>query len=408
MATSFHLTLNGLSALRVMRELRRRGYDVARMRRSNLITPHPGARGRWSRGLVHERLKDYPTVASFTSERPLDVAVPKAADRLRFVGATNTVYAAGLSEGAFLEVGEGLYISSPELLFLELASAMDLPRHLLLGMELCGSFARDAANPRGGEVAYQLPAATSVAKIRSFVEGCRGVRGLLAARRTLEYLEDNAWSPMEAVIAAFAVMPAEELGYELWPIDLNARVDAGGGAAKETRVPDIRFRGSDVGLNYDGEGHAPMEDVVDAATKVAANPGSQAAARELAEALERVRKGVVEDKRRDRDLGAAGLTVFAVTKEDLYERGGLDRLMMQVIHRIEREGNRRLGFQRALIANETIGRFRQDLIWSLLPGRQAIEARQRLCASHVSTARAMVHDMTLEDGELVEELVYPL
>lgn len=408
MATSFQLSLNGLSALCVMRELRRQGYDVARMGRSDLVAPHPGERGRWSRALVRERLGDYPAVAIFTSEHPLDVAVPKAADRLRFTGAANTVYAAGLSEGAFLKVGEGLYVSGPELLFLELALVMDLPRHLLVGMELCGSFARDAANPRGGEVAYQLPAATSVEKIRSFVEGCRGVRGLLAARRTLEYLEDNAWSPMEAMIAAFAVMPAEEMGYELWPIELNGRVGAGEGAAKETRVPDIRFRGSDVGLNYDGEGHAPMEGVADAAARVAADPGSQVAAHELAEALERVRRGIVEDKRRDRDLGAAGLTVFAATKEDLYERGGLDRLMMQVIGRIEREGNRKLGFQRALIANDTIGRFRQDLIWSLLPGRQAIEARQRLCASHVSTARAMVHDMTLEDGELVEELVYPL
>ena len=49
-----------------------------------------------------------------------------------------------------------------------------------------------------------------------------------------------------------------------------------------------------------------------------------------------VREKAVDDVRRNRELAADGLTVFPITKEDLREKGGLDRVMRQVVESIER------------------------------------------------------------------------
>ena len=59
---------------------------------------------------------------------------------------------------------------------------------------------------------------------------------------------------------------------------------------------------------------------------------------------------------------------MAMTKEDLNERGGLDRLMLQVINTIERKGARQLKWQRKALESKLLCDLRQELIWSLLPG----------------------------------------
>lgn len=368
------LALNGLSALKVLRHLRQSSQpDLDQLSRATLPEPDPGERGRWSQKDIISFLQPFGCAGTFDDKDPLCAAVPSARDRLRVKGVRNTVYATGLPSDAFIEVGRGLYISSPELLFVELATCMPPEVQLLCGMELCGTFSRDAAAPRNGEVAYQVPPVTCVERIRAFVESCRGINGLNQSREALEWLLDNAWSPLEAVIAELAILPAGMLGYDLWPVDLNLRVETKDGATKASRVPDLIFRGTDVGLNYDGEGHLPLQDVVDAAMHVALSPEEKSAEHELSEALDRVRSGSVSDKRRDRELSSAGMTVLAMTKEDLYERGGLDQVMRQVIDTIERTGKRRLTKQRALLESPLLSAMRQELIWSLLPGRIGAE-----------------------------------
>jgi len=364
-----NLTFCGLSALRVLRQLRGKRVDVTKLPRIDLRAPSMGGEGRWARSAISAALEDYGCVANFNDQRPLDIAVPSASDRLRVKGVTNTVHSTGLPSGAFLELGDGLSIASPELLFVELANKMAQEVHLIVGMELCGTYARDATNPRNGAVTYQVPAATSVERIRSFIAQCRHVNGLGPASETLEWLLDNAWSPMEAVVAALAVLPEAMLGYAMWPVDLNPRTDVGENAASYSRVPDLVFRGTSVGLNYDGDGHLPLKSLVDAAMHVVDTPGEQAAQDALVDAVQSVREGVLSDKRRDRDLSAAGFTVLPLTKEDLYERGGLDRLMLQVMDAIERSGKRDLSKQRTMMSSKLLGDLRQLLIWSLLPGR---------------------------------------
>lgn len=392
------ITINSLSALRLLRQHRVvNPAPITSLPRIGLDHPKSEQGGRWSARDVAANLARFGEAGSFSEARPLHVCVPDAASRLRFKGVKNTVCTKGLPESAFLDLGEGIAISSPELVFVEMAQVMDMPTHMLLGMELCGTFARDPMDPRNGNVTYKVKPATSVERLRGFVDSCPRIPGINKALHTLEYLLDNAWSPMEALLATMCVLPAAENGYDLWPLDLNVREDLEV-ASKETRVPDILFRGTNVGLNYDGEDHLPLKTIVDAAMRVATEPGNKLSETELEEAIHNVRSRSVDDKRRDRDLNASGFTVFPVTKEDLLERGALDLLVKQVIRAIERQGARNLSTQRKALSNETLRTWRQELIWSLMPGRGAAEARKRLSESSVEVRRIVITAERLGDA----------
>ena len=197
------------------------------------------------------------------------------------------------------------------------------------------------------------------------------------ARATLDLLCDEAWSPVEAIVAAMAALPVTDYGYGLAPLRLNHREFTpsrlASAAARGSRVPDIIFEGTHSGINYDGAVHLDLDSIVLAAQEAAADPDD----RELQEVLEgakgAVRAKVVDDIRRNRELAAMGLSVLPVVKEDLYETGGLDAVMSQVMATIEARGERDLTLQRLMLSSRAAATRRQQLIWSLLPGHKGSE-----------------------------------
>ena len=97
----------------------------------------------------------------------------------------------------------------------------------------------------------------------------------------------------------------------------------------------------------------------------------------LARAVREVRAKVVDDIRRNRELAAAGYTVFPVVKEDLYEDGGLDHVMLQVIEVLEKRDGRDMDVRRCMLGVGRAREQRQELLWSLLPGRHPSCATDR-------------------------------
>ena len=376
------LTLNSLTALRITRAIRSKQLVRSLLRRCDMVPPDPAPLTRWSRKGLSAYLAPLGHMAELSEERPLDVLAGDQGQRLQLKGTKSTFRLGAYPPNAFVDLGGGIAMSGLAMLFVELARTMDPALHLLLGMELCGCFSRDAENPRSGKVAYGLEPATTVDKLRAFAQEAHWIRGAERALATIDRIVENAWSPMEAIIAALAVLPRRELGYDLWPITLNPRKELGERLSRfsdaNSRVPDIMFTGTTVGLNYDGEDHFRLGEIAMAAVEADRNPGDSARARELEEALADARARIVADKRRDRDLMALGLTVFSVTKEDLEEQGGFDRVMGQVVEAIERTGERNLMFQRSAMQTNLLARARQDFIWSLMPGQRGIEARKRL------------------------------
>lgn len=362
-----YVFVNKLTALRLLRAWRSGGNAPGSLRRTHLWYSDPAPGARWSRRRLEEHVG-----MPCSPESPLDVAVPSAAARLQMSSVSNTVYSTGLPSDSFVDLGNGIAASSPELLFVELCRTLDLPERLMLGFELCGGFSRDAASPIDGPVTMELRPVTSCARIAAFLGSVREVPGMGRAREALELLADDAWSPTESVVATMSVLPLEEFGYGLGPVALNRREDTPAGldfaAARGSRVPDIVFEGTSVGINYDGAVHLDLDSIVDATLAMERNPGESVFSRALDDAVRKVRAKVVDDIRRNRELAAGGLTVFPVVKEDLFQRDGLDKVMAQVVAAIEAHDGRDLSAQRRVLASRLASESRYELIRSLMPG----------------------------------------
>ena len=367
------LTLNKQTALRVIRSLRSAhpGRSLPRAT-AGVVSPDPSPAKRWSQGLVDLSSFGIPS----SGDRVLHVLVPSKGCRLRIKGARNTVISHGLPERCAMRVAGGLYASCPEQLFLDMASEMSPAVHLMLGLELCGRFSRDAADPRNGEVTYKVRPACSKESIRRYLDACHDVIGLPEARATARLVMDNAWSSTEAVIATLMRLPFTEYGYELGDLVLNPRVSIGHGHSA-TRVPDILLAGTRIGVNFDGEDHLDLDRLIEAAFSLGERPADEAARKELENVRAALRQHYVDDRRRDRELMAEGYLVFSVTKEDLFAEGGLDQLMLQVMDAAERHAGRDYSFQRQMLRSKVIARRRQRLIWGLLPGSYGQELLRR-------------------------------
>ena len=408
-------TLCKQSALAVLRSLRTssaviigkrgcptEGAGKAPSRRTDLLPPDPSPGKRWTRGLLDG--VNLGLSFNFVGKR-LDFAVPDSASRIRVSNSTWTVYAKGIPKGSFIRARCStedcvLAISSPELLFVELAKHMHPVEHLMLGHELCGTFSRDAEDPYNGPVTYGVAPATSVERIRRFLVEAKSIHGIDAARTSLEYLNDNAWSPTESLVAALMRLPADSLGYDFGELVLNPRVSPSTvlpGAAN-SRVPDIMIAGTPVGVNYDGAVHLDLDSIVDAAREVEANPELLRARESLAKAVRDVRAKVVDDIRRNRELAADGLVVFPVVKEDLYVKGGLDQIAAHLIATIEQLTNRDMTKQKRILQMKRLADARWQMALSLLPGKheRSIRVGRFICGHEILERPLEVHECWIE------------
>lgn len=380
------LTLCKQSALAVLRSLRstnvsfdgkrgrmKRGDGRAASKRIDLLPPDPSPGKRWTRNLLEGI--DLGLAFDFAG-KTIDFAVPDRSARVRVSDSTWTVYAKGIPSGSFIRTRCStkdcvLAISGPELLFVELAKYMHPVEHLMLGHELCGTFSRDAEDPYNGPITYGVKPATSVERIRRFLAEAKSIHGIDAARTSIEYLNDNAWSPTESLVAALLRLPMDSLGYDFGELELNKRVSPSAvlpGAAG-SRVPDILIAGTPVGVNYDGAVHLDLDSIVTAARELEANPELLQAQETLTKKVKAVRAKVVDDIRRNRELSAGGLAVFPVVKEDLYTKGGLDQIAAHLITTIEQLTNRDMTAQKRILGMKRLSDARWHMALSLLPGK---------------------------------------
>lgn len=404
------LTFNAGTALWMLRTLRSGRRSQTLGRRTDLVPPAPGSAGRWSHKAIAPELEARSLAIPFDEQHPLEILVARKEDRLRMKDVRNTLCGQDLPAGSFIDLGDGLAMSGPELLFVEMGRVMDPVVHVLLGMELCGRFSRDADSPRNGDATYDVEPVTTVDRLRDFAREAHGLRGATRALASLDHVLDDAWSPVEALLATLIMLPSRQLGYDLWPITLNERKDESEQMRaltdRDARIPDIMFRGTSVGLNYDGADHFGLERIATSARAAERDPGNAQLEREAAEAIEEARARIVDDKRRDRELQSMGYTVLPVTYEDLVAEGGLDRVIALAIAAIMSEGKRKPQVASRMLGHPALAQARQELIWSLLPGKRASEARRRLeelrSKGHLEGADVIDYEIryTVEDGDL--------
>lgn len=352
------LTFDRLTALRALRVFRASRQMLPTLRH-NLTAPDPTPRQRWTPGMIP--LDRLALDCKPSPSEPVEVVAPRLADRVRGSFFTCRVRSTTLPDGSFVDLGDGLSIPCPELLFLELAEVMEPTAHALLGYELCGTYSRAASDPRTGEVTYGVEPVTSVARIEKYLDSVGRRESVLIARHNLCHVADNAWSPMEAVVALMARLPSYELGYGFGGVNLNVRhgtspelVALG---CRDSRVPDIELSGLCVGFNYDSHDHLDLEAILKA-------PSEEAAI----QAAVGVREKYLDDLRRNRELAASGWVILPVTTEDLFSPGGLDAVMLlAAMTAQELVGGTVLQDVRAIVVSGSQSEQRQKLVWSLLP-----------------------------------------
>lgn len=385
------ITFDKLTALHILRIWRSSGRTLAADRHgleASVVAP----REYWTRRRINACLESVDTNLSNVHGR-VQVMVPRPGARIRSRSARNTVYVRGLPTNPIIELGSLVRIPCPELLFIELGAIMSPAAQLLVGLELCGRFSRDARDPRDGTTTFGIKPVTTADKIRSYISAAHDFAGLEQSRRVAEWLMDEAWSPQEALLNGLARMPLHELGYELGELQLNPRYIVRGSLLslvdKRSRVPDSLVRGTHIGFNYDGGPHFGE-----------GTPGTAGTGLLDSNAANNMREAVVADKRRDRDLLVQGLSVLPVTKEDFYERGGIDRVMLQAMSLLERVCQRDYSKHRRALRMPRLAEERQRLIWSLLPGRRGRELSQELARCEPPEVTIEDYDITFENGKM--------
>lgn len=207
---------------------------------------------------------------------------------------------------AFVRMGENVYLSRPEFVFVQLAPHLGAAELVLLGYEMCGFFAVHRVG-----IAYArrcLPLATAGSLLR-FLDGVApGTHGLREARRAARLVVDHAGSIGEAATVALLCTARAKGGYGIPLPTMNAPVPIPA-KLRELLGPtplicDAYWPRARFALEYDGR--------LD-------HEGADA---------------VAHDHARANRLSAAGVIVETITRRDLFSPHAFDKTARRIARRI--------------------------------------------------------------------------
>lgn len=170
-----------------------------------------------------------------------------------------------LPYGAFLDLGHGICICSPNFMFLQLATQKGLLELVHTGMELCGTYSRWSLEPaqpllspdrdpeNNNACTFQLPAATQVTRLESFIGRMDGQRGAVGARAAVRWLADGSASPMETATYLLLCLPKRLGGYGLPKPILNPQLTISNPDGVKVRYPDLFWLGPNIDVEYNSD-----------------------------------------------------------------------------------------------------------------------------------------------------------
>ena len=169
----------------------------------------------------------------------------------------------GIPRGAFHGWGS-FRVSSPEFLFLQMASQLTIVQLIALGLELCGTY---ILLPKGAilpgsfdEYPERIAPLTNIGKIKAFLDDIGPARGAKKARRALKYVVEGSRSPMETKTYMQLCLPPALGGYGLPKAELNMEIRLDEEAQKLSSFPsywgDLCWRMKKLDVEYNGDVHA--------------------------------------------------------------------------------------------------------------------------------------------------------
>ncbi|MDR2035386.1 MAG: hypothetical protein LBP91_01740 [Coriobacteriales bacterium] len=125
--------------------------------------------------------------------------------------------------GSFFQAADWLFMSSPELCFVQMASELSLIELIVLGYELCGGYRLDCAEDSEQGFCSARPL-TNAARLGSYIAKAVSHKGRTNAGKALRHIADNSASPMETALALLLGLPCKLGGYGLPAPLLNYHV----------------------------------------------------------------------------------------------------------------------------------------------------------------------------------------
>ena len=167
-------------------------------------------------------------VQRFRSEHPdltldyLDVLVGEG-DRRNIKGVKNHVTCKPYPDRSFYRLEDDVYIASPELCLMQLASKLSEQQVTKLALEMCGSYAIDPYSDDPGM--SKRPPLTSSSKLKAYANRMFMPESRARAAHFLRYVADGSASPRETALFMLLCMPPRFGGYGLATPELNRRID---------------------------------------------------------------------------------------------------------------------------------------------------------------------------------------
>lgn len=253
------------------------------------------------------RLADIPCAADIPE--PLELLVASREARHHARGVTHRLWGNPIPPRAFAALGQGVFVSMPEFVFLQLARQLDLCSAMLLGYEMCGSYTLErlgeAASPRCQPL-------TSTARIAHFLDETRTAhgqaRGVEKAMQALRLVIDGSASPGETAMVALACTPRRLGGYGVPAPEMNRRIDVPVRlrelVGQDHFLCDAFWSEANHALEYDGVAfHTDPSDVT-------------------------------RDRQRANRLAALGISMARIDKDVLFNVGKFDKAARQLMRDI--------------------------------------------------------------------------
>ena len=163
-------------------------------------------------------------------------------------------HAGSFPRGAFIQLSQRIFVSSPQLSFVQISRSSGFGRAFRYGCSLCGSFALDDEKEFGIVKRERM---LSAYQLRAFVEGHDDIYGVVAARKVAQYLVDNSASPRETAVMGALSLPLRYGGMGLSGAYLNRRIDI----PKKYNLPgkrqffvaDLLWPDAKVAVEYDSD-----------------------------------------------------------------------------------------------------------------------------------------------------------
>lgn len=262
-----------------------------------------------------------------TDARPLHVLVDSAAHRIRSARVVCHVWSAPLPAGALYQLTPRVLLASPSFCLQGMAARRDLVEGTVIGMEVCGSYARVPGTEDGFRCRAPLASPDELLKD---LAGNHGY-GAKRARAALARVVPGSRSPMETVVVLLFTLPVSLGGCGLPAPRLNVRIeippDLQAALGKPYVVVDLCWYEQRVILEYDSYRWHTTPSAVDADSS--RNEGL----RDVGWMVRSVTAGILKNDAMRRHLVGRVMERFG---RRLPEGAAFDRLQSDLVRRLLR------------------------------------------------------------------------